>query len=72
MKHEHEFSHNREQEVTHQSQRQDGHEFAGADELLRFDAEHTIIPPEIAQRLQQSSADIPPPRKSWWKNLLGQ
>ena len=70
MNHEHKFSQKQNQEFTHQSQ-QGGHEFANADELLRFDAEHTIIPPDIAQRLQQSSANIPPPRKPWWRNLLG-
>lgn len=71
MKHEHEFSQNHNEEFRHQSQQQGVREFANADELLRFDAEHTIIPPEIAQRLQQSAAHIPPPRRSWWRNLLG-
>ena len=54
-----------------QQQQQAGHEFASADELLRFDAKNTMVPPEIAQRLRQSSQSVPP-RRSWWKNLFGQ
>lgn len=47
-------------------------EFASAEELLRFDAAQTAVPPEIAQRLQKNSADIHPPQlRSWWKNLFG-
>ncbi len=47
-------------------------EFASAEELLRFDAAQTAVPPEIAQRLQKNSTDIHPPQlRSWWKNLFG-
>ena len=46
-------------------------EFSNSDELLRFDAAQTSVPPEIAQRLQKSAAQIPPPPRSWWKNLFG-
>jgi hypothetical protein len=45
-------------------------EFAAAEELLRFDAAQTTVPPAIAQRLAKSSAEIPPPRQSWWKRLF--
>jgi hypothetical protein len=41
--------------------------FADSDELLRFDAAQTIVPPEVAQRLQQSL----PAKSVWWKKLLG-
>jgi hypothetical protein len=54
-------------------QRQTAREFATAEELLRFDAEQTAVPPELAERVRQSSAELPPPpKRSWWKNLFGQ
>ena len=71
MKHEHKLSQEQQQEAAHQSQQQAGQEFATADELLRFDAAQTIVPQQIEQRLKHSSRDIPPPRRSWWKNLFG-
>ena len=47
-------------------------EFGASDELLRFDAAHTAVPPEIAERLKKSAAGIaPPPKRSWWRNLFG-
>jgi hypothetical protein len=47
-------------------------EFSNSDELLRFDAAHTSVPPEIAERLKKSAAQLPPPpARSWWKNLFG-
>jgi nucleosome binding factor SPN SPT16 subunit len=61
------------QAAAHQTQHQAGQEFATAEELLRFDAAQTAVPPQIAERLKQSAAQLPPPpRRSWWKNLLGQ
>ena len=59
--------------AAHQTQHQAGQEFATAEELLRFDAAQTAVPPQIAERLKQSAGQLPPPpRRSWWKNLLGQ
>lgn len=46
-------------------------EFSNSDELLRFDAAQTTVPPDFAERLQKSAAQIPPPPRSWWKNLFG-
>jgi hypothetical protein len=48
-------------------------EFATSEELLRFNAKQTLVPPEIAERLKKSAANIPPPEgpRSWWKNLFG-
>jgi hypothetical protein len=56
----------------HQTQQPAAREFATAEELLRYDAAHTPVPPAIAQRLQKSTgqASAPLPR-SWWRNLLG-
>jgi hypothetical protein len=56
----------------HHAQAHAAKEFSNADELLRFDAAHTAVPPELAMRLQESAAQIPPPpARSWWKNLFG-
>jgi hypothetical protein len=71
MKHEHKLSQEQQHEIAHQIQQRAGQEFATAEDLLRFDAGQTIVPKEIEQRLKQSSRDIPPPRRSWWKNLFG-
>jgi hypothetical protein len=58
--------------AANESRQEAAREFASAEELLRSDAAQTTVPPQIAQRLKQSVADLPPPRRSWWKNLLGQ
>lgn len=76
MKQESNYSENQqpsEQQLgVHETRRQGGHEFANADEVLRFDSLHTAVPPEIEQRLKQSAAGLPAgPRRSWWRNLLG-
>jgi hypothetical protein len=52
-----------EQQATQQSAR----EFATPEELLRYDAGQTVVPPAIAQRLGQSAADLPKPKRSWWQ-----
>ena len=54
-----------------QTQQQSAREFANAEEMLRYDAAHTTVPPGIAQRLQKSTHDLPGPRTSWWKRLFG-
>ena len=41
------------------------------EEMLRHDSANTIVPPDIARRLQQSTADLPPPNRSWWKRIFG-
>jgi hypothetical protein len=68
------FSTEQEQEHTvqqPQTNQQIAREFATAEELLRFDAASTIVPPEIARRLQESSATLPKPKRSWLKRLFG-
>jgi hypothetical protein len=57
--------------VEHQTQQSGPREFASAEELLRYDAAHTPVPPIIAQRLQKSTGDLPGPKTAWWKRLLG-
>jgi len=53
-------------------------EFASAEDLLRYDASKTTVPPEIGQRLEASTrAEGVAPKSasgggvSWWKRLLG-
>jgi hypothetical protein len=73
MKHQTKLSAEQQQEhaVTHQTQSQSAREFASAEELLRFDAAHTTVPPGIAQRLRKSVGPAGPPPRSWWRNLFG-
>ena len=54
-----------------QTQQQSAREFANAEEMLRYDAAHTTVPPGIAQRLQKSTGDLPGPKTAWWKRLFG-
>ena len=53
------------------SQKTAAQHFDSVEELLRYDAAQTPVPPEIAQRLRQSLEQSPPPRRSWWRKLLG-
>ncbi len=59
------------QTAEQRSQSQSAREFANAEELLRYDAAQTAVPPEIARRLQQSAGGLPPRRTAWWKRLWG-
>jgi len=75
MKHRIKLSQEQQQQhaAENQTQSQAAQEFASAEELLRYDAAHTTVPPAIAQRLHKStrqSSATPRPR-SWWRNLLG-
>ena len=46
-------------------------EFATPEELLRYDAQQTIVPPVVAQRLSQSIEQVPTPARSWWRRRFG-
>lgn len=50
--------------------RPEGHVFASAEEMLRYDAEHTPVPPVIAERLKESLEREPAPPRSWWQRLF--
>jgi hypothetical protein len=54
------------QEETTQSQAK---EFSTVEELLRDDLAQTAVPPNIAERLNQSIAQAPKPQ-SWWKQFF--
>ena len=45
-------------------------EFATPEEMLRFDAKQTQMPPRVAQRLSQSLQAEPNARRPWWKRWL--
>ena len=46
-------------------------EFASVDEMLRHDALHTPVPPQVGHRLAKSLENEPAPPTSWWKRLFG-
>jgi hypothetical protein len=72
MKQQTKLTQKQEHDVEQHAQAQAAKEFSNSDELLRFDAAQTTVPPEIAVRLQKTAGQIPPPpARSWWKNLFG-
>ena len=71
MKHEKKFSSQEQQISETQSQQTAVREFTSAEEMLRFDAKQTTVPPAIAQRLGQSLQNESRPPRPWWKNLFG-
>ena len=55
----------------HQSaQQQTAREFAGVEELLRYDAEQVVPPPNVAKRLDESVARETKPARPWWQRFL--
>ena len=46
-------------------------EFASVDELLRYDAAHTEVPPVIAERLEASIGAAARENRSWWQRIFG-
>jgi len=71
MKQQTKLSQKQETVAEQQTQSNPAREFANSDELLRFDAAQTAVPPEIARRLEQSVGDLPEPKTNWWQRLLG-
>ena len=71
MKHQTKLSEEQQQVAAQQTESSDGRTFASAEEMLRYDAKQTTVPPEIARRLQQSTSDLPGPKTSWWRKFLG-
>ena len=59
-----------EQQLSHQQAEQHaGLEFPSVEEMLRHDARHTPVPPNIAHRLQESIGPVP--ERPWWRRLFG-
>lgn len=72
MKQHSKLSQNQQHEEIQCSATRAAKEFASSDELLRFDAAQTAVPPEIARRLKASTHLLSPqPTRSWWKQILG-
>jgi hypothetical protein len=68
MKHQKKFESQEQQQVSEvQSQQTTAREFATAEELLRFDAKQTEVPPGVAQRLGRSLQKEPRPARPWWR-----
>jgi hypothetical protein len=61
--------HSQEEQLQHDANAEQSlaREFASVDELMRFDASATLVPPIVAERLNESIALEPKPRISWWK-----
>jgi hypothetical protein len=71
MKQQKKFSQEQQHEEIQHTPSHVGREFASAEEMLRFDASKITVPPEIAQRLQQSACHLPPPRTGWLRRIFG-
>jgi hypothetical protein len=75
MKHQKRFTSREKETEQHaalqQNQQQSGLEFSSVEQMLRHDALHTPVPPNVAHRLQQSIGQSPPQTRSWWKRLFG-
>jgi len=54
-----------------QAQSASAREFATVEEILRYDAAHTTVPPAIGRRLQESIGDQPAPKPGWWRKFFG-
>lgn len=72
MKHRSEHTQKQEQQLHEQVQ--SAQEFKSSDELLRFDAAQTPVPPEIAHRLKKSAAEMTKATvadsRPWWKKMV--
>jgi hypothetical protein len=55
-----------------QTQSSAAQEFASVEEMLRHDARHTLVPPTIAGRLEESVKQLPPAAsRAWWRRFFG-
>jgi hypothetical protein len=72
MKHRKKFASQEQQQVSEaQSQQTAEREFASVEELLRYDAQQTELPAEVARRLNRSLPRAPGAPRSWWRRWLG-
>jgi hypothetical protein len=51
----------------HQQHTQAAREFATPEEMLRYDAAQTAVPPQVLERLRDSLARESQPKRPWWK-----
>ena len=71
MKRKHTFGEQQQTVAGQKTLSQASHEFANVEEMLRHDAIHTSVPPEIEMRLQKSTAALPALKRSWLRKLFG-
>ena len=56
---------------TQQTRQPAGREFASVNEMIRFDAAQTSVPPEVARRLKKSTDSEPAADRKWWRRIFG-
>jgi len=72
MKHEKKFREQEQQQVSETQARQAGaKEFGSVEELLRYDASQTAVPPDVTHRLDRSLQKEPCRPRPWWRRILG-
>jgi len=72
MKYQKKFAAQEQQQVSEvQTQQTAEREFASVEELLRYDAKQTAVPPEVARRLGRSLQNEPCASRPWWRRWLG-
>ncbi len=71
MKHESKFRQQQQENVDQQQTTRSAQtEFPSVEAMLRHDALHTPVPPNIEFRLQKSVEGLPRADKPWWRRLF--
>jgi hypothetical protein len=72
MKRESKLTAREEQDLSEKmSQQHAAQEFSSVEEMLRHDALHTPVPPEVGFKLRKSIAGLPSDKPGWLKKLFG-
>lgn len=72
MKRQSKLTQQEQEQLAAQQQQSAAQEFESVEEMIRHDALDTPVPPRIAERLDESISQLPPPpAKAWWRRLLG-
>jgi hypothetical protein len=62
------------EELAHDTQSkvrpEQGQQFDSVEEILRYDSDQNLVPPDLADRVNQSIAEQPKPPASWWKRFF--
>ena len=53
------------------AQTEGGREFARVEELLQYDSEQNPVPPEVAERVNDTIRKEQPARQGWWQKVFG-
>jgi hypothetical protein len=65
----HQTAETEESHLSHSTQT--AQEFESVEDLIRKDVQQTDLPPEIAERLNESIAREPQPQPGWWQRFFG-